>query len=122
MADARIDTPAPIDAPPADADITSPGLFEVLPMANAMDVPRTTVVSVQFDEAVQNVNVGSFYLRDGTTAIPATISNVDPQNHVLTPSALLPASTVITVFLTTAITDTSGNMFFGVTYSFTTGM
>lgn len=119
-ADARIDSPRPIDAPPADADTTPPMLFATMPADGETNVPTTAVVRVQFDEPVLYVDISTFKLNDGGTPIAGGITQVDPYTYTFTPMAALPAGSTIEVTLTSDIFDMSGNALVATTFSFTT--
>src|SRR5690606_15623295 len=119
-ADARIDSPRPIDAPPADADITPPMLFASMPANGETDVATTAVVRVQFDEPVLNVNVSTFKLDSGGTPIAGGITQIDPYTYTLIPTPGLPAGATIEVTLTSDIIDMSDNALAMTTFSFET--
>jgi hypothetical protein len=119
--DARVDSPRPIDAPPVDADTTAPALFASAPTNGATNVARTSDVRLEFNEPVFNVSATTFTLSSSSVAIPGTVTAVDPYNHTFSPTSLLPASATITVQLTSAITDGSGNALVATSFSFQTG-
>ncbi len=119
-ADARIDTPRPIDAPPPDADITPPMVFEVMPAPGATDVPTTAVVRVQFTEPVTNVSTSTFALEVPPSPIAGTVTELDPYNYQFTPTSPLPADATVNVTLYSAIEDLAGNALSPFGYSFTT--
>lgn len=100
------------DAFPPSASSISPA-----PMAPA--VPPTTTIVIGFDEPVLNVTTASFTLDGG--AITGTIA-MSAGNTIatFTPDAVLPASTVINVDLTAAITDAATNALAPLTFFFTT--
>lgn len=118
--DARIDSPRPIDAPPPDADTTSPSVFETQPDGGSTNVPTNTVIRVQFYEPVGGVNSTSFRVAANTNPVTGTISAIDPTIWELVPAAPLPAGSTIDVDLTQAITDYSGNPLLPFMFSFTT--
>jgi hypothetical protein len=120
-ADASIDTPRPIDAPPADADLTPPAVFATMPASGATGVPLDTVVRVQFTEPVVGVTTGTFYLESNSASIPGTVMVIDPLDYTFTPTSQLPANATIDVTLTSGIADAAGNPLVPTTFSFQTG-
>lgn len=119
-ADARIDSPQPIDAPPADADMTPPMVFATMPMDGAMNVPTGSTVRVQFNEPVTGVTIDSFYLREDANPIVGTVTAIDPFTYVFMPAASLPGGATITVHLTSDIVDLSSNALVATMFSFET--
>lgn len=118
--DAAMDTPPPLDAPPPDADLTSPQVFAITPANGATDVPVTDTVRVQFDEPVTGVTVSTFVLATTSANLSGIVSSIDPYTYMFTPDAALPADSAIEVMLTSAITDGAGNPLAPFTSSFST--
>jgi hypothetical protein len=118
--DAAPDTPQPIDAPPADADITPPAVFATQPMSGDVNVATSATIRVQFNEPVMNVGTTTFALESSGSPIAGTVSQTDPLNYVFTPTSLLPANATIEVTLYSAIHDTSGNALAPTGFPFTT--
>lgn len=119
--DAAVDTPRPIDAPPADADMTPPAIFATMPASGATGVPLDAVVRVEFTEPVLGVTTGSFYLQSSSALIPGTVATIDPLNYTFTATSPLPANATIAVTLTSDIIDAAGNPLAQTTFSFQTG-
>ena len=118
--DARPDTPRPIDAPPADADVTPPMVLATDPVSGATNVPTSATVTVQFTEPVTNVGPTTFALEASGSPIAGTVTQIDPFNYQLTPTSPLPAGTTIDVSLRSGIQDGAGNALATYGYSFTT--
>jgi hypothetical protein len=95
---------------------TQPGLVKTIPANLATNVPLNQAISATFTEAMNPLTLSTttFLLYQGSslsgTPIPATIT-YDPVNFIatLTPTALLTASTVYTVTVTTGAKDLNGN-------------
>jgi hypothetical protein len=95
---------------------TQPGLVKTIPANLATNVPLNQAISATFTEAMNPLTLSTttFLLYQGSslsgTPIPATIT-YDPVNFIatLTPTALLTASTVYTVTVTTGTKDLNGN-------------
>jgi hypothetical protein len=80
-------------------------------------------VEVVFDEEVTNVTSATFTLRDGATAIPATVTYFTGAAQAqLNPTSTLGSNVTYTVTLDAAITDLAGNALANapVTWTFTT--
>lgn len=103
------------------ADTTAPFVVATIPANGAMNVPVDTLIDVEFSEPVQGVDATTFTVANGG-AIAGTVSVVNGgRTAIFDPTADLPAGTVITATLSTAITDVSGNpLATSLTYSFTT--
>ncbi|MEO5831765.1 MAG: Ig-like domain-containing protein, partial [Nakamurella sp.] len=94
------------------------------PAANATGVNSAADLTATFSVPVTGVSGTTFTLRQGTTAVPAVVSQVGttPQ-WTLNPAANLAASTVYTVTLTggpSAVRSTDGVALSAVTWTFTT--
>jgi Bacterial Ig-like domain len=100
-------------------DVVRPQLYNVSPPQDGTDIPINSNVVVTFDEPVMNVTATSFQLDNGAIAGAITMSNGN-RTATFDPTANLPAATTITVKLTGAITDTSGNPLPMTTFSFAT--
>lgn len=100
-------------------DVFNPAVASISPAHMASGVPTTTTVVIGFDEPVLNVTTTSFTLDGG--AITGTIA-LSAGNTVatFTPDVALPASTLITVDLTSAIADAASNNLVPVSFAFTT--
>ena len=118
---------AAIDAQMADTaidgDTVAPTLASSTPANGDTNVSTASTIVVVFSEPVKNVGTTSFTVA-GASAITGTITSMGggmtDTTWTFTPSAALPAATAITVTLTTAITDASGNPLATTTFSFTT--
>lgn len=119
--DARIDSPRPIDAPPPDADITPPQLFDTVPNPGDTNVSTASDVQIQFNEPVSGVSSVTFHLDSSSVNIPGAVTQVDPFIYIFTPTSALPASATINVYLDAGIADMVGNPFAPVMFSFMTG-
>jgi Bacterial Ig-like domain len=103
------------DEPPMVASST--------PLDTATMVPVGSTIVVVFSEPVAGVDATSFTVAQGATGIAGTINaNVDQETYTFTPSAALPAASVITVTLSAAIHDLAAtpNALAPTTFSFTT--
>ena len=100
-------------------DTTPPTIASSTPLDMATNVADTTTIAVTFSEPVENVDTTSFTVAAGASAIPGTIA-ASGEVYTFTPTAALPAATVITVSFTAAITDLAGNALVPVSLSFTT--
>ncbi|MBV8756639.1 MAG: Ig-like domain-containing protein [Deltaproteobacteria bacterium] len=102
------------------ADTVVPHLAQSNPMANAVNVPTTSTVTLYFDEPVMGVDTTSVTVTAGVTPVVGAISATDAHTYVFTPTAALAAATTYTVALTNAITDNYGNALAPVSFTFTT--
>jgi hypothetical protein len=100
-------------------DFVAPNVRVTSPLPNATNVIVGANIVVTFDEPVANVTTATFQLDGGAIAGTVTMSN---GNRIATfdPAANLPAASLITVTLSTAITDTSSNPHGSTQFSFTT--
>jgi hypothetical protein len=100
-------------------DTVDPNVRVTSPLNNATNVIVDTNIVVTFDEPVANVTTTTFQVNAGAVAGTITMSN---GNRIATfdPTADLPAASTITVTLSTAILDTSGNPLTPATFSFMT--
>ena len=104
-------------------DDEPPMLVSSMPLDTATMVPVGSTIVVVFSEPVAGVDTTSFTVAQGATGITGTINaNVDQVTYTFTPSAALPAASVITVTLSSAIKDLSAqaNPLAPTTFSFTT--
>jgi hypothetical protein len=104
-------------------DDEPPMLVSSTPLDTATMVPVGSPIVVVFSEPVAGVDTTSMTVAQGATGIPGTINaNVDQETYTFTPSAALPAASVITVTLSAAIKDLSAqaNPLAPTTFSFTT--
>ena len=78
-------------------------------------------VTVRFSEAVVGVWSGSFYLRQGSSVVPATVTYVSATAAaVLRPVRPLAPNTIVSATLASTIFDTTGNALAFTTWSFKT--
>jgi len=108
---------------PAPPDTTPPDVSAVTPGVDAVNVPVTSTIRIYFTEAIdpQSVTTSSVLVSGPTGPIPGTF-DTSSNAIVFTPVMNLPYSSLITVTITTAVSDLSGNgMAADYTWSFTTG-
>jgi Big-like domain-containing protein len=98
-------------------DDVAPTLVTSNPLDTATMVPVTSTIVVTFSEVVANVSAASFTV---APSITGTITSGDNITYTFTPSADLPAATVVTVNLTGTIADLAGNPLVPVQFTFTT--
>lgn len=91
------------------ADTTAPTVTIRVPGPGATMVSPSTNIVVTFDEPVMNVTAASFTVNDGAAVTGALASAMGGREWTFTPSAALGTNATVTVTLTTAITDVSGN-------------
>ena len=104
-------------------DDEPPMLASSTPLDSATMVPVNSTIVVVFSEKVMGVDATSFTVAQGATGIAGTVSaNADQMTYTFTPTAALPAASVITVTLSSAIKDisASANPLAPTTFSFTT--
>lgn len=103
------------------SDATGPRVAQTTPADLATGVTTSSTIVVRFDEPVQNVNGATCNVNGG--AITGTLAlSAGTTIATFTPDAALPASSTISVNLTTAITDAASNALAApITFSFTTG-
>jgi hypothetical protein len=121
-----VDSPPPTDVL-TEGDFTPPTVMTVSPTPGAVDVAKTTVVTVTFSEPVLNVSSGTFFIYASGFGLDAsvTFSSMATTSYTLTPNNPLPGNTQIFVGLSNSIYDVAGNTLLtdssGIaTYSFTT--
>ena len=103
------------------ADTTAPTVTMRMPAPNATMVPLSTTIAVQFSEPVMGVTTSSFTVNDGAAVAGTLASTMGGREWTFTPSAAFAANDTVTVTLTTAIQDSSGNALAApVTWMFTT--
>jgi len=103
------------------ADTVPPHVISTMPADGDAAVPTDAVIAVNLDEAVTNVTAMTFTV-DAGGPITGTLATANNGLQLrFTPDALLPAATAVTVTLSTAITDATGNPLAApVTFAFTT--
>jgi hypothetical protein len=102
------------------ADTVPPHVQGSDPAASDTGAAVTTGVVVTFDEQVTGVDATTFTAIDGTTPVTASIAVLDARTYELRPASSLSAGATITVSLSSAIHDPSGNALAPTTFSFTT--
>lgn len=118
----------PLHVPVADysfaftaIDDSPPQLILSTPLDMATAVPVTTTIVVTFSEPVLHVDTTSFSVFQGATNQPGVVTpNANGTVWTYTPTAALPAALLITVMLTAAITDLTGNPLTPTMFTFTT--
>lgn len=104
-------------------DTTAPTVSSIVPSDTATEVARNSAVLAIFSEMMDSstINVSTFTLMQGTTAVAGVVSYVGT-TATFTPVSTLAASTVYTATVATGVTDLSGNaLAVAKTWSFTTG-
>ena len=101
-------------------DEQPPQVFITDPHDGAVDVPATTVVYLFFSERVYGVTSTTLVVHQGATPITGAIVSDDNETRWFTPDMPLPPASLITVNLTTGITDIAGNPFAPYQFTFTT--
>lgn len=105
------------------ADTTGPTIESRSPASGAVGVPTNAGVSAVWSEPLDptTVNVTSFAVWNGMTAVPGTVT-YNPESFTVTfvPTTTFAASTSYTVWAT-GIQDISGNAATSTSWSFTTG-
>ena len=99
-------------------DDEPPTLVSSMPLDGTTAVPDTTAITVTFSEPVMGVDVTSFTVASGAP-ITGTITG-SGASYTFTPTAALPAASLVTVTLGGAISDLAGNALLPVSFSFTT--
>ncbi|CAN5848522.1 hypothetical protein BH11MYX3_BH11MYX3_21890 [soil metagenome] len=105
-------------------DTVAPMLVSTSPAANATGVSIVAPIVATFDEAVINATTTTFTLMDGGTPITGTVTiNAPNKTATFTPASQLPGNTVMTITLTSGITDAAGNPLAAapISRTFTTG-
>lgn len=94
----------------ATADVTPPTVLTVVPASNATSVGTGTKATATFSEAMDaaSINATTFTLKQGSTAVPGTVT-YSGSTATFTPSAALSGSTTYTATITTGAKDPSGN-------------
>jgi hypothetical protein len=110
----------------ATADTTPPTVSSTSPANLATGVAINQSITATFSEALDPTTITptTFTVMQGITPIPGTVTNVGGGGSVATfnPTSDFPPSTVVTVTITTGVTDLAGNaLAANKTWSFTTG-
>ena len=105
-------------------DVTAPTVTSVAPF-NGSTVGDNATVRIGFSEPMDTVTINqqTVQLLNGATPVPCSLSFANSPNTVVTlsPLAPLPAGKTLTLTLTNAITDPSGNALSTSTTTFNTG-
>jgi Bacterial Ig-like domain len=104
-----------------DGDVTPPTLMSSTPANGATSVPRTTTITMVFDEAVLNVQGTTVAVTIGANPVNGTLATLSTTTYEFTPQNMLMNNATITVSLTAGITDVAGNALVPVSFSFSTG-
>jgi hypothetical protein len=99
-------------------DDQPPTLVSSMPLDMSTNVPDASVIVVTFSEPVMGVDTTSFVVTSGA-AITGTVTG-SAATYTFTPTAALPAASLVTVTLGSAISDLAGNPLGPVSFSFTT--
>ncbi|MEC5182542.1 Ig-like domain-containing protein [Arthrobacter sp. CG_A4] len=101
---------------------TTPTITAQDPASGATGVAANVQPSVTFNEPVTGVSDTTFTLKQGTTAVPASVTyNTTTQTATLVPTAALTADKPYTLSLTTAIKSVSGGSLAATSWGFITG-
>ncbi len=117
----------PIDTPDAPGDVAidgnvAPTVVGTTPANGATGVSVATTATATFSEEVFGTNIATFTLKQGTTAVPATVVyTMGSHVAVLDPTDQLAANTTYTATLTSGIGDAEGLPIAVTTWTFTTG-
>lgn len=114
--------PTPPTSSPTPPDIQQPNVASTLPATGAVRVPVAATVKAAFDKAMDSTTIttGSFSLRS-SSAVSGTVSyDASTKTATFTPDANLEWGARYTATLSSSITDTAGNKFTGISWSFTT--
>ncbi|PXA64683.1 hypothetical protein CVS29_14120 [Arthrobacter psychrochitiniphilus] len=102
--------------------VTVPKVTSQNPAAGATSVANNVRPTVTFNEAVTGVSNSTFLLKQGTTAIAASVSyNAATRTATLTPTSALATDKPYTLSLTTAIKSVSGGSLAATSWTFITG-
>ncbi len=108
----------------ASRDTATPAVSTIAPTANSTAIGTNSTIRIQFSEALDqiSVNTGTLTLTGNSVSIPWN-ATFDSTGTVLTitPQASLPASTPITVALSSGVNDLAGNALPAFSSVFTTG-
>lgn len=102
------------------ADQLAPRVIATDPADSSTQVATDTHILVRFDEPVTGVDATSYTVSDGTNAIAGTVTASLQEDFTFVPDAALPSGATITVSLSAAIQDASGNALVPTSVSFTT--
>jgi hypothetical protein len=100
------------------ADTLGPQLVDVFPFPDIPGIPVNTNFTIVFDEPVFGADTASVQVNGG--AIAGTVTFPASTRVRFDPTQDLPAASTITLTLSSAITDASGNSITPLTFSFTT--
>ena len=102
-------------------DITAPTVTSVTPTNNATGIGQNQVVSLTFSKSLNpsTVNASTFALYNGATYLGGSIS-LSAGNRSVSFNATLPTSALITVIVTSGLTDLAGNHLADFSSQFTT--
>lgn len=104
-----------------EADGVAPMFVSSTPANGSTAIATGTTITVVFDEPLSNVNLTTFTVNDGAAVAGTLASSLGGRAWTFTPTAALAAAATITVTLSTAITDATGNALPApVTLAFTT--
>ena len=104
-------------------DHVAPTIASRSPASGATGQSMSPAVTVRFTEQVVGVGTGSFYMRQGSTIVPATVTYVSAASAaVLRPVRPLAPNTIVSVVLTSTIRDPSGNPLTWTTWAFKTAL
>jgi hypothetical protein len=101
---------------------TAPQVTAQSPVSGATGVATNVHPTVTFNEAVTGVSNATFMLKQGATAVAASVTyNATTQTATLTPTKALTADKPYTLSVTAAITSMSGGSVTATSWGFITG-
>lgn len=106
------------DTPGIDADLTPAAVASMVPSDGATGVDRAMGITVEFTQHVTNVGMSNFLVMDGTSQLAGVYTEVGATGWHF--SGTLPGGHLITVQLTSEITNDQGVPLTAHTSSFTT--
>lgn len=92
-----------------NVDGVAPMLVSTTPANGSTAISTGTAITVVFDEPLANINLTTFTVNDGAAVSGTLASTLGGRSWTFTPSAALATAATITVTLSTAITDGTGN-------------
>lgn len=101
-------------------DTISPYITSTVPSAGAVNIARTSPITINFSEQMQTITSSNISVYNGTTSVSGTVSfdSTSKLTATFTPSSTLDFNTLYTVTVTGA-QDLGGNTFAGSPYTFT---
>jgi hypothetical protein len=114
----RCQSDAHPDTPAVDADLTPAAVASTLPADGATEVDRAMGITVDFTQHVTNVGMSNFLVMDGTSQLAGVYTEAGATGWHF--SGSIPGGHLITVQLTSGITNDQAVPLTAHTFSFTT--